>query len=100
MLDISETGAKKIGGLVGVMPAGSKGVTYHYHDNRESILFFLTGHGKALIEGEEHDVGPNTVMFVPPKEKHQLTNIGNSELRYIEFFTDPPMTSDFKQAAD
>jgi len=97
LLDSAETGAKRIGGLVGVMPAGSTGVNYHYHDNRESVLIFLAGQGKALIEGEEYDIGPNTVMFVAPKEKHKIRNVGNSELRYIEFFTDPPMELDFKE---
>lgn len=100
LLDSTETGAKRIGGLVGVMPAGSKGVEYHYHDDRESVLFFLSGQGKALIEGKEYDVGPNTIMFVPPKEKHKVMNTGNLELRYIEFFTNPPMRSDFKEATE
>lgn len=91
-----ETGAKKIAGLMGVMPAGTgEVVKYHYHNQRESVLFILSGQGKALVEGKEYALGPNTVMFVPPKEKHKVTNVGNSELRYIEFFTNPPVSSDF-----
>jgi len=97
LFDSSDTGAKKIGGLIGVIPAGAKGVGYHYHDNRESILFFLDGEGKALIEGREYDLGPGTVLFVAPKDKHKITNTGRLELRYVEFFTDPPMESDFSE---
>lgn len=98
MLDITETGATRIGGLIGVMPAGSTGVGYHYHDERESVLFFISGEGKALIEGKEYDIVPNTVMFVPPKERHTVMNTGKSDLKYVEFFTNPPMRSDFKEA--
>jgi mannose-6-phosphate isomerase-like protein (cupin superfamily) len=95
-----QTGAKEIAGLMGVMPAGSGGVRYHYHDKRESVLFILSGQGKALVEGKEYGLGPNTVMFVPPKQKHKVMNVGNSELRYIEFFTNPPMLSDFVEVVE
>lgn len=95
LLVTEETGAREIGGLVGVMPAGSEGVKYHYHRKRESVLFILSGEGKALVEGKEYDLGPNTGIFVGPGEKHMLMNMGTSELRYIEFFTNPPVLSDF-----
>lgn len=100
LLVTEETGAKQIAGLMGVMPAGSGGVKYHYHNKRESVLFILSGQGKALVEGNEYELTANTVMFVPPKQRHKVINVGNSEFRYIEFFTNPPMLSDFVEVAD
>ena len=91
--------AKRIGGLLGVIPAGSEGVKYHYHDERESALFILEGSATAIVENKEYFLEKNMILYVPPKERHRIANRGDSELRYIEFFTNPPLSSDFKEVA-
>ncbi len=67
----------------------------HYHNKRESIFFVLQGKGKAIINGKEYDIEPNTVMYIPPGERHAFRNLGNMELKMIEVFTHPPIPADW-----
>ena len=90
------TGAKEVNMIMPVSPPdvpprrGS-----HYHRKRESIFFILQGKAKAIIEGKEYDIEPNTVIYIPPGEKHAFRNTGNTELRMLECFTHPPIPADW-----
>jgi mannose-6-phosphate isomerase-like protein (cupin superfamily) len=90
------TGAKEVNMIMPVSPPDvppRKGS--HYHNKRESIFFILQGKGKAIIEGKEYDIEPNTVIYIPPGEKHAFRNTGNTELRMLECFTHPPIPADW-----
>lgn len=96
MLVTEETGAKEINLIMPVSPPDTpprRGS--HYHRKRESIFFVLQGKGKAIIEGKEYDIEPNTVIYIPPGEKHAFRNIGNTEMRMLECFTHPPIPADW-----
>ena len=90
------TEAKEVNLIMPVSPpdtpprAGS-----HFHRKRESIFFVLQGKGKAIIEGKEYDIEPNTVIYIPPGEKHTFRNTGNTEMRMLECFTHPPIPADW-----
>ena len=89
------TGAKELNMIMSVTPPdqpprhGS-----HYHRKRESIFFVLQGKGKAIIEGKEYDIEPNTVIYIPPGERHSFRNVGNTEMKTLECFTYPPVSED------
>ena len=90
------TGAKEVNLIMPVSPPDTpprKGS--HYHRKRESIFFVLQGKGKAIIEGKEYDIEPNTVIYIPPGEKHAFRNTGNTEMRMLECFTYPPIPADW-----
>ncbi len=90
------TGAKEVNMIMPVSPPDApprKGS--HYHRKRESIFFVLQGKGKAIIEGKEYDIEPNTVIYIPPGEKHAFRNTGNTEMRMLECFTHPPIPADW-----
>ncbi len=89
-----EEKAKELGGLFGVMVVGGHG-NYHYHERRESVIFILQGEGAERHEGGEIPVKAGDVIFIPPGEKHMLMNKSDRDLRYLEFFTHPPMKADF-----
>ena len=90
----AEHNAKKLGGMLGLLVPGSQ-VPYHYHQNRESVIIFISGEGLEVIEGEEYAVKAGDVLFIPAGEKHTTINRSDSDLRYLEFFTCPPVTADF-----
>lgn len=96
LLVTPDMNAKGIGGLVGVLLPGSRGVPYHYHKQRESVLVVLEGKAKAIVEGKEYDLIPGSVMFISPSEKHRVINVGQNNFKYVEFFTHPPIQSDFE----
>ena len=80
-------GATKLGGHFSVQIPGGGGA-YHYHENRESLIFVISGEGTEVVEGQECPVKAGDVIFLPAQEKHTLLNRSDDkELRYLEFYT-------------
>jgi uncharacterized cupin superfamily protein len=90
----ADHGAKNLGGIFGLLPPGSPSV-YHYHQNRESIILLVSGEGTEIVEGRETSVKAGDILFIPAGEKHALVNRSGRDLRYLEFFTYPPVKADF-----
>ncbi len=90
----AEHGAKNLGGMFGLLVPGSQ-VPYHYHHNRESIIIVLSGEATEVIEGKESPVKAGDILFIPAGEKHTIINRSGQEVRYLEFFTFPPVAADF-----
>jgi quercetin dioxygenase-like cupin family protein len=86
--------AKDLGGIFVVLPPGSQ-VAYHYHKNRESIMVVLSGYGIEVIEGKEIPITAGDVLYIPAEEKHTTINRSDKDLRWLEYFTYPPVTADF-----
>ena len=56
----------------------------HSTNDREEILVFLSGSGKAIIEGSEpFDIGAGKVCYIPPFTTHNNKNTGTEPLVYI-----------------
>jgi quercetin dioxygenase-like cupin family protein len=89
-----EDRAKELGGLVVILPPGQS-VPYHYHKSRESVLMVLSGQAVELYEDREYQIEAGDVIFVPAGAKHAIINRSDQEIRFLEFFTHPPMGSDF-----
>jgi len=75
--------------LININPKAPPHVPYHSHKNQESVYFVIQGKGKMLIEDKEYIVEPDMVVFIPPKERHQVFNIGETDLTLIEVFSPP-----------
>ena len=91
----SNDGAKRFGVLfITVKPEEPPHVKYHFHKKRESAFFVIQGRARIIVENEEHFVEPNTLVFIPPGEKHQLMNAGNTELRVVEVYSPLPFEGD------
>jgi uncharacterized cupin superfamily protein len=95
----AEHNAINLGGMFGLLVPGSQ-VPYHYHQNRESVIIFISGEGLEIIEGEEYAIKAGDVLFIPVKEKHMTINSSDKDLRYLEFFTCPPVTADFCEVTE
>ena len=86
--------AKGLGGMFGLLAPGNQ-VLYHFHNNRESIIMVISGEAIEVIEGEEIPIKAGDVLYIPPGEKHATVNRSDKDFRYLEFFTFPPVSSDF-----
>jgi len=86
--------AKDLGGMFGLLVAGSQ-VPYHYHNNRESIIIAISGDATEVLEGKEFPIKAGDVLFIPAGEKHTTINRSQKDFRYLEYFTSPPVGSDF-----
>jgi len=88
-----EHDAKELGGLFGIMVAGAQG-EYHYHNQRESLLFIISGEAAECVDGKEHPIKAGDILFIRPGEKHTIVNRTDKDLRLLEFFTHPPVSAD------
>ena len=91
-------GGMNLGGLFAIRPApmpGGDKQPYHYHQKRESVMIILAGEGQEIIGGKTFPLKAGDVVFIHPMVKHQLVNNSKADLKYLEFFTYPPVASDF-----
>jgi mannose-6-phosphate isomerase-like protein (cupin superfamily) len=69
-------------GRVYLAPGESCG--QHSTNDREELLVFLAGSGKAIIEdGDTFDVGLGKVAYIPPQTLHDIQNTGTEPLIYV-----------------
>jgi len=87
-------GAKDLGGMFGLLPPGTQ-VPYHYHNKRESVITVISGEGIEVMDGEEIPISTGDVFFIPVGVKHTTINNSENDLRYLEFYTQPPVGADF-----
>jgi quercetin dioxygenase-like cupin family protein len=85
--------ADELGGIFGIIVAHSKG-DYHFHNRRESLLMIISGEAAEYVEGKEHPIKAGDVIFILPGEKHTIVNNSDNDLRFLEFFTHPPVGAD------
>ncbi|MGE5541425.1 MAG: cupin domain-containing protein [Bacillota bacterium] len=51
----------------------------HAHDDAEEFTIYLRGKGVRVVGGEEYEVGPGDVAFVPRGVEHGLKSVDPSE---------------------
>lgn len=68
-------------GHVTLDPKGGQ-VPWHEQD-QEEIYFILEGIGEMCVGDEKQVVRGGQVVFIPPNEYHQLTNVGDEPLVMI-----------------
>jgi mannose-6-phosphate isomerase-like protein (cupin superfamily) len=69
--------------LLTVKPNTPPHTSYHSHKKQENGFFIMRGKAKMIVEGVEYIAGPMTMIFVSPGEKHQVFNIGKSNLEIM-----------------
>jgi quercetin dioxygenase-like cupin family protein len=89
--------AKHVNAIFVILPPPSSGakVAYHYHKDRESVLFIISGRGNEIVDGKKVPIKAGHVLFILPGVKHTIENNSDKEIRYVEFFTHPPVGADF-----
>ena len=63
--------------------------------NRESVIVVISGEGTEVIDGKEIPIKAGDILFIPAGEKHTTINRSDKDLRYLEYFTCPPLGADF-----
>ena len=64
------------------LPAG-KSTTPHHHCRTEEIYYILLGEGRMQIGDHVRQVKPGDAIAIPPGQVHQITNTGQSELKFL-----------------
>jgi mannose-6-phosphate isomerase-like protein (cupin superfamily) len=61
-------------------------VRQHSHDANEEVLHFISGSGKAVLDGEEYRLGAGTTLFLGKLRTHTFINDGDTDLHWAWFF--------------
>jgi len=61
----------------------------HSHPEAEQVYVVVAGTGLMRVNDEALDVGPGTLVFIPPGAKHSILNTGSVPLVYVSA-TSPP----------
>jgi len=64
--------------IMTIPPKGEIGV--ETHDENDQILSFVSGLGKAVVDGKTKKVGPGDVVIVPAGVEHNFLNDGPNPL--------------------
>ena len=64
--------------IMTIPPGGEIGV--ETHDENDQILSFVSGLGKAVVEGEERKLKPGDIVVVPAGTEHNFLNDGPNPL--------------------
>jgi mannose-6-phosphate isomerase-like protein (cupin superfamily) len=65
----------------------------HVHDANEQVYIILRGSGLMRVGAEEREVGPGTLIFIPPGTAHSILNTSAEVLTYVSA-TAPPFDLD------
>jgi len=55
----------------------------HIHDGSEELYVILKGDGVALLDGEEHPVGPGDLLMLRNRGCHGLRNDGKQDVELL-----------------
>jgi len=58
----------------------------HYHEQREATYIVVEGSATLLLNGTEHELTPDTVVFIPPGDHHGIIRTGNEGFKMVEVY--------------
>jgi mannose-6-phosphate isomerase-like protein (cupin superfamily) len=81
------TGARSQLVIMSIPPGGEVGAETHIYT--EQILFFLSGTGKAILNGKESPISAGDVVVVTPGTQHNFINTGTDPLKIYTVYAPP-----------
>ncbi len=82
-------------GTQSVAPGGY--VREHTHDRNEEAVYVIEGHGRAVIDGKEFPLAPDTAIFLPKNVRHMFINDGDTWLRWVWLIVPNGLEDFFRQ---
>lgn len=73
--------------IMSIPPGGEVGSETHTYT--EQTLFFLSGTGKAILDGKTSPIGPGDVVVVVPGTEHNFINTGTVPLKIYTVYAPP-----------
>jgi mannose-6-phosphate isomerase-like protein (cupin superfamily) len=77
-----------------LQPKGPRGRT-HRHSNSDNVYIVKSGDGLLTIEGENHVIVTDDVVFIPAGVRHSLSNMSDRELVIYEIYAPAGPAFDF-----
>jgi mannose-6-phosphate isomerase-like protein (cupin superfamily) len=73
--------------IMSIPPGGEVGAETHTYT--EQTLFFLSGTGKAILNGKESPIAAGDVVVVTPGTQHNFINTGTGPLKIYTVYAPP-----------
>ena len=70
------------------VPLGAS-ISPHRHPHSEEVLFIHAGTGTAWLDGKPAQIGPGSIIFMPPNTGVRLTNDGKEPISLVAIFSRP-----------
>jgi mannose-6-phosphate isomerase-like protein (cupin superfamily) len=61
----------------------------HAHDELEQAVFVLEGRGVAEIEGQQEEIGPNDLIYLPEGVRHRIAAMEGPPLKLLIIYAPP-----------
>jgi len=68
-------------------------VDLHAHEDATEVMYCLSGHGEASVDGVVYDFVPDSMIAAFPGHRHQIRNTGTERLKVLCIFS-PPVTAE------
>lgn len=81
------TGRKSQLVVMSIPPGGEIGTETHEHV--EQSLFFQSGQGEGVLDGETFPIQPGDVVVVTPGTRHNFKNTGDVPLKVMTVYAPP-----------
>ena len=81
-----DMGAKILDVHINTLKPDIPGV-YHYHEKVENVYIPIRGRGRLVVNGEEHIIGKDVVVFLEPGDRHEISAAGDEEYSMIEIYS-------------
>ena len=78
-----EDGTLRLLGVWDSLLMKGQGFRPHAHDSLEEAYYILEGEGEMFLEGESREVGPGSIIYIPPRSVHFVRATGDKPLRVI-----------------
>jgi mannose-6-phosphate isomerase-like protein (cupin superfamily) len=84
---VNETmGAERMGVMIIELEPNMQAPGVHYHEQREATYIVVEGSATLLLNGAEHELTPNTIVFIPPGDHHGIIRTGNEGFKMVEVY--------------
>lgn len=75
----SECGAEKVDLHLNRLAPGEPGGHYHSHSVADNVYIVKSGIGRLIVDGNEHMLREDDVVYIPAGSKHSLQNASDTQ---------------------
>ena len=73
--------------FVRVLIEPGEGHSFHYHPNKEEVIYFITGTAEQWVEDEMRVMGPGSSVYIPKGVVHATFNRSEQQIEFIAVIT-------------
>ena len=66
------------------LPVG-KSFQRHYHEDMQEVFVLIDGKVDMTVDGEQFTLADGDCILIDPREVHDMTNIGQTDVSYLVF---------------